>query len=61
MSDEMLKSIFKDNGRVILKLKCFTIKEYDEDSLWLEKDGGEGMTFGKSELMVFLGDIWDGF
>lgn len=46
------------NHEPIMKFEYFTIYPFDGHLLWLEMDGGEGMTFPKAELMGFLSKIW---
>jgi hypothetical protein len=48
-------------GRVIMRFEWFTIREFDGHNLWIEVDGGEGMSFPKMELMGFLAKVWKRF
>lgn len=42
-----------------MRFERFTIRPFDGHHLWLEMDGGEGMTFTKAEFMGFLAKIWE--
>ena len=41
-----------------MRFEWFTVYEYDGWNLWLEMDGGEGMTFQRAELLGLLSNIW---
>ena len=45
-------------GKVILRFKWFTIREWDAFYGWMEIDGGEGKAIPKTYLMRALARLW---
>ena len=51
---EEIDYLKQKKSKILGKFEGFTLKEYDEWNVWLMKDGEEGVTIKKAQLINFL-------